>query len=200
MAVLDIIAQTKLAYHVVAESTTSVILHAYSDTVGVVMQEFLEIGGSPLIDDKHRLTLVLLLTLLVAYLALMNLYSILLRKPSQRLRIGELLVFHDKTDRIAALSATETMAGATGRTDHERRCLLVVERTQSLIVCSTFLQCDKLRNNIYDVCSFFYTVNCRSVNHCLSSFLWQRYKKNMRCDYLRYKVFAPHERNKVQPP
>ena len=58
--VLRVIAELKLAYYVVAETTTSEILHTNSYSVGVVLHLILKIFHRPLVDNEHTLTFTLL--------------------------------------------------------------------------------------------------------------------------------------------
>ena len=83
----------------------------------------------PLIDNEQRLTLRSLLTLRIAQLALLYLYVITLGKPAQGLRICHLLMLHDETDGAASLATRETVAVVASRTDRERRCGIIMERT-----------------------------------------------------------------------
>lgn len=127
-AVGTVEAQLELAHDVVAEPTAAEILHADGYAVGGVVHEVLEIRGSPLIHDEHTLALALLALLIVGEFALLYLDVILACEPSQRLGIGHLLVLHDEANGVAALAASEAMAGAACRRHIERRGLLVVKR------------------------------------------------------------------------
>jgi hypothetical protein len=108
------------------------------------VHKVLEVGGSPLVHDEHTLALALLSLLVVGEFALLYLDVILSCEPSQRFGIGHLLVLHDEAYGVAALTASEAMAGAACRRHIERRGLLVVERAQTLIVASTLAKCNKL--------------------------------------------------------
>ena len=82
VTLLQRIAQVELLYDVVADATTAEILLTDGDTVGIVLHHLLEIVHRPLIDDKHRLALALLLLLLVGQLLLLDLDIIFLRQPA----------------------------------------------------------------------------------------------------------------------
>src|SRR5512140_668880 len=80
-------------------------------------------------------------------------------------RVGEVFMFHYEVDRIPNLPATEAFEYLLRWRYRERRCLLIMERTQSQIVNPTFLQRNKLLNNINDLGSIEYSFYSRTVNH-----------------------------------
>ena len=65
--------------------------------------------------EHLKAPLALLSLLVVGEFALLYLDVILSCEPSQRLRIGHLLMLHDEADGVAALAASEAMAGAACR-------------------------------------------------------------------------------------
>ena len=164
-AVGQIETQSEFADNIVAETTRTEILHSHRHTVNVMMQHVLEIACGPLVHDEHTLAQALFLLFFIGQLALFYLYMILAGQPPQRLGISHLLVLHDETYRISALSAPKTMARATSRRHIKRRCFLVVERTQALIVAAALAQRNKLRHHINDVRSLLDSFNCQSVYH-----------------------------------
>ena len=49
---------------------------------------------------------------------------------------------------LATFSAAETFADITGFIDRKRRCALIVERTQALVVCARATQLDKVAHDV----------------------------------------------------
>ena len=159
------IAQVELRDDVVADSSAAEVLFADSDAVRVVPQHVLEILHRPLVDDKHRLAVALLLTLLVSQLLLLNLDIVFLRQPAQRLGIGDLLVLHQEVDGRSALSTGKALAYLLRRRHHERGRLVVVERAQTLIVHARLAQRHELAHHVYDVRSVHDLVYRQPVYH-----------------------------------
>ena len=86
-------------------------------------------------------------------------------QPAQSLGVGHLLVLHDEGDGRTTLAATEAVAGVTGRRDHERRCLLVVERAQAFVVGTALAQRHKLAYHLYNVGGILDAFYCLMVDH-----------------------------------
>ena len=107
----QVVAQTELTDDIVTETAAAEILHANGHSVHIVVKRVLEITGRPLVHNEHRLAIVLCLALLVRQFALLNLNMVFIGKPTQRLWIGHLLVFHDEVHGVATLAASETAAG-----------------------------------------------------------------------------------------
>lgn len=80
-------------------------------------------------------------------------------------------MLHDEGDGIAALATAKAVAGAARRGYIERWRLLVMKRAQSLIIRSTFAQCNKLRDYVDDISRILYLFYCLSVYH--------RYSRNL---------------------
>ena len=158
-------AQLELLDDVVTDATTAKVLLADGNAVDVVLQNFVEVLTRPLVHDKHRLTFALLTFLVVSQLTLLYLDIIFLRQPAQRLRIGNLLMFHEKVDGIATFSTGKTLAYLSGGRHHERRCLVVVERTQPLVVHACLTQVHELAYHINNIGGFHDFIYRRSVNH-----------------------------------
>ena len=115
MSVRDVEAQLELPDDIVAEAPAAEILHADSHTVGMVVEQVLEVFCCPFVDDEHRLTLALLFFLLIGELSFVDLNVVFVSQPAQSLGIGHLLVLHDKGYGVAALAASKAVACATGR-------------------------------------------------------------------------------------
>ena len=98
------------------------------------MQNVRKILRCPVIRNEHSLSLRLLLTLLIRKLFFLNLNAIAIGKPTESLGICELFVLHQEAHGVATLTTGKAMAGATSRRHIERRCPIVMERTQSLVV------------------------------------------------------------------
>ena len=125
----------------------------------------MEVLARPLVDDEHRLALRLLTLLVVRQFALLNLDVVFLRQPAQGLGIGNLLVLHQEVDGIATLATGKAFANLTGWRHHKRRCLVIVERTKSLVVNPRLAQVNKLAYNIYDVNGIHNLIDCSTVYH-----------------------------------
>ena len=115
IAVGEVEAEAELTDDVVADASFAEILHADGHTVDMVVEDVLEVVGSPLVDDEHRLALALRLAFFVGELALLNFDVVFLRQPAQCLGIGHLLVLHDEANGVASLSAGEALTDATSR-------------------------------------------------------------------------------------
>ncbi len=159
------ISQLEFLYDVVTYSTAAEILQTYSLSVGIVFQDVLEILLRPLVHHKHTLAVCSLLLFLSRQLALLYLDVVFVGKPSESVGIGDLLVLHEEVDGIATLATGKAMTDALRRRHHERRSLVVVERTQALIVDARLAQRHKFRDDIHDVCRLHYLVYGLSVNH-----------------------------------
>ena len=165
MTVGEGVAEVELLDDIVADAAAAEILLANGDAVGVVLQNVLEILHRPIIDDQHRLAVVLLLSLLVGQFLLLNLDVILPCQPAQGLGIGDLLVLYQEVDGRATLAAGKALAYLLRRRHHERRCLVVVERAQPLVVHARLPQRHELTDHIHDVRGIHDLVYRLSVNH-----------------------------------
>ena len=125
----------------------------------------MEIVASPLVEHEHALAIVCRLLFLGCEFAFLYFNIIFLGEPAQSVRIGHLLVFHYEVDGVASLAAGKAMANALGGGDDERRCLVIVERAQTLVVHASLAQRDKFRYDIDDVRRVHYLVDGGSVNH-----------------------------------
>ena len=143
--------ETQLEFpdNVIAKATTAEILHADGPSVHVVVKNVLKIFRSPLVDDVHRLALILPLLLLVGQLTLLDLNVIFLGEPAQGIGISHLLQLHQEVDGISALAAGKTMADAPCRGNGERRMGIVVERAQTDVIDTTLLERDELRHHLF---------------------------------------------------
>ena len=126
--------KSELIYYIIPETTLTEILHSHGTAINIIMKDVGVIVRSPVIGNEHPLSLRLLLTLLIRKLFLLNLNAIAIGKPTESLRICELFVLHQEANGIATFTTGKAMAGATGRRHIERRCPIVMERTQSLVV------------------------------------------------------------------
>ena len=136
---------------VVTEAARTEILHTDGSAVGVVLKDIVIVFRDPFVQYEHRFPLALLLPFLACLLSFLYLYMIFLRQPSESLDVCHLLVLHDESYWRAALSAREAVAVVARRGDRERRCGVVVERTQSLVVHACLTQRHKLRHHIDNV-------------------------------------------------
>ena len=134
--------QAKLLDDIVADASATEILLTYSDAVGIVLQYLLEVFHRPLIDDKHRFAVALFLLLLVSQFLLLDLNIVFLCQPAKRLGVGNLFVLHEEVDGCSALATGKALADLLRRRHHERGRLVVVERTQALIVHARLPQRD----------------------------------------------------------
>ena len=128
------ITQVELLDDIVADASATEVLFADGNAVGVVLQHLLEVLQGPLVHCQHRLTVALMLFLLVGQFPLLDLDIILLRQPAQGLGIGYLLVLHQEVDGRTALTTSKALADLLRGRHHERRCRIVVEGAQALVV------------------------------------------------------------------
>ena len=68
----------------------------------------------------------------------------------ERLRESDAVALHDEAEDVAAQPASEAVPAVTPGGDDERRCLLAVERTQSLVGRARLLQADGLADDLDD--------------------------------------------------
>ena len=110
--------------------------------------------GEPLLRPRRQvgqaLPLGLLLLFLLRQLALLDLDAILVGQPPQRLRIGELLVLHQKCHGAAALVGAETLENAFAGHHVKRRGLLVGERTQPAQTRPALFELHKIRDHVFN--------------------------------------------------
>ena len=85
------------------------IVQANSLALLTLVQCLVEMLQGELVDDKKAFAYALLAFLLVGHLAFLNLYMIFLCKPSEGIGIAQLLVLHDKVNRLAAFAASEAL-------------------------------------------------------------------------------------------
>ena len=161
-------AQLEFLDDVITESTASEILHTDGTTIDIILKDILEVFRRPLIDDEHRLTLTLSLLFLGTQFTFLDLDVIFLRQPAKGIGISHLLQLHEEVDGIATLATSEAMADATSRRDGERRMGVVVERTQTDIVDSSFLECHKLRYHLLYLGGIHDAVYGRSIYHFMN--------------------------------
>ena len=102
-------AQLEFRNDIITDATTTEILFTDCLSVHVIIQDIVEILTSPLVDDKHRLTIALLFLFLIGKLTFLYLDIIFLRQPAQCLRIGDLFVLHKEIDSITSLTTSKTM-------------------------------------------------------------------------------------------
>ena len=142
----------------------------------MIVEQILKIIAGPLVDDEHRLAPALLLFLAVGQLAFVYFDMVFVRQPSQGLHIGHLLVLHNEPYRVPALAATKAVACAACRRNEERRRLLVVERTEALVVGARLFQRDKFGNHVDNVGGFLYFFDGQMVYHtCKDSVFFVRF-------------------------
>ena len=157
--------QPELLYDVIANATTTEILLTNGNTIDIVFEDFVKVLTGPLVDHEHRLAVTLFALLVVRQFTFLYLDIVFLGQPAQRFGIGNLLVLHQEVDGIAALATGKALAYLTRWRDHERRRLVIVERTQALVVHARLTQVHELTYHINNVGGFHDFINCRSVNH-----------------------------------
>ena len=74
-------------------------------------------------------------------------------------------MLHEEVYGIAALSTCEAMTYTLSGRHHKRRGLVVVKRTEALVVDASLAQCHKFRDDIHDVCRLHNLVYGISINH-----------------------------------
>ena len=102
-----------------------------------------------IIDYEHRLAVILALLLLGGHFSFGYVYMVFLTELFDGFDITALLDLHDKTDSVAADTATEALVDAFGGADGERACLLVVERTEPNEVRAAFTQRDIITDYLF---------------------------------------------------
>ena len=127
-------AEVELRNDIVANATAAEVLLADGDAIGIILQDIFEVFHRPLVDDEHRLTVALFLLFLVGEFFLLYLYIVFLCQPAQGLGIGNLFVLHQEVDGRTTLATGKALTDLLRRRHHERRGLVIVERTQALVV------------------------------------------------------------------
>ena len=102
-----------------------------------------------IIDYEHRLAVILALLLLGGHFPFGHVYMVFLTELFDGFDVTTLLDLHDKTDRVAADTATEALVDTFGGADGERACLLVVERTEPNEVRAAFTQRDIITDYLF---------------------------------------------------
>ena len=74
-------------------------------------------------------------------------------------------MLHQKIDGIASLSTGKTMTNLLRGRHHERRGLVIVERTQSLIVNTRLAEVNELTHHIHNIGGIHNLIDGRPVNH-----------------------------------
>ena len=69
---------------------------------------------------------------------------------AERLRERQAVALHDEAEDVATEPAPEALPALAHGSDHERGCLLTVERAQPLEGCPRLLQRDRLANHVDD--------------------------------------------------
>ena len=104
-----------------------------------------------LIDDEHRLAIVLSLLFLGGHLTFRHLDVVFLTELLEGIDVRALLDLHDKTDGISAHAAAEAFIDTLRRTDGKRTRLLVVERTETDEVRAALAQRDIVAHHLFDL-------------------------------------------------
>ncbi len=158
--------QTEFLYRSIGETACAAeIGHAYAHALVALVEVFGEVVGSPRIERKHALAVVVAADILLGHLLFANLDAVFFRDDFQSLGIGYAFVFHDKRYGIAALAASEALENAFRRRNHERRRLLVMERTARLIVHALAFERNIVAHDVHDVRRGINSVYGFTVNH-----------------------------------
>ncbi|MBI3748128.1 MAG: hypothetical protein HY262_04700 [Chloroflexi bacterium] len=72
------------------------------------------------------------------------------RERSKRLGEGHAVALHDEAEDVAAQTAAEAVPALALRGDHEGRCLLAVERAETLVGRARLLQADRFPDHVDD--------------------------------------------------
>lgn len=96
---------------------------------------------------------------------LFHLNVIFVGKVHKCLAIGVVVDFFEKAYRVATFATAEAVTKVFCRRHDKRRSTLVVERTQTLVVCSGTVQTHVVSHNIHNVGGISDLFNCRLVNH-----------------------------------
>ena len=146
-------AETQLEFlnDVVAKTTRTKISHTDGYALHIVVKRVGKIVARPLIGGKHCFALRRLLLLFLRLFLFSDLNAVTLCNPLQCLGVGHLFVLHDKAYGIATFATREALEELLRGAYDERGRLFVVERTQSLIVCASFLKRHKLLDNVVNI-------------------------------------------------
>src|SRR5574344_1724823 len=150
------------------------VRHADGLAVDGVVERVFEIGAGPFVDDEHALALALRTAFVIGEFALLYFDVVLLGKVAQGFGESHLLGFHDEMHGIASLAAAEAVAGVAGRGHGERRCALVVEGAQALVVGSGLVKSDEIGHHVYNLRGFQNAFYGCWVYHLLTYFPWER--------------------------
>ncbi len=110
VATLERVAQMETLYHLVTDAAVAEVAQTHIAPLVGIGEIGLEMAQRKLVDRKHIVAGSLSALLLGRHLALLDFDIILARQITQRLRIAQVLELHEKIDRTATLSATETLA------------------------------------------------------------------------------------------
>ena len=144
--------ERKLVNDVVSETSRAKIAHAQCHAVHVRFENALKIFCSPCVQGKHVLSHTLQLSFLVCFLFFANLDTVFCAQPFDGFGIGHLFNLHEEVHDVSAFSAREALAELLGGRNDKTRCLFLVERTQTFVVHTGFAKCDKLFDDIDNVC------------------------------------------------
>lgn len=109
--------------------------------------------------------MILLLDVLIAFLDIVDLYTVFVPKPFQSFYISHLLMLHQKSDGIALLVATEAVEILPCRRYMETWSLFLMERAAGNIIGALPFQRDEVSDYLYDVYGIPDTSYCRLVYH-----------------------------------
>ena len=159
------VAQLELLDDVVAEAAAVEVGHTDAASVHVVVEDVLEIVACKQVDDKKTFAFALRLFFFVGQFAFLDFDAVLPGQVTQCLGIGQLFVLHDEVNGVSTLAAGKAFAKPFRGRYVERRCLIVVERTQADIVHSAFAQGDEVGHDIGDLCRVHNPVDGCLVYH-----------------------------------
>ena len=130
------VAELKLADDIVAELAAAQIAESDALSFRRFLQRLLKPIVCPLVAGEQLFAVLALLACFLVNAGLNDLYVVFAGQPSDGLWVGHVVDLHEEIDGVAALVAAKAMTDALGWRDDKRRGLLLVERTQSLVVDS----------------------------------------------------------------
>jgi len=144
------VADGKIGQGGIAEATLSEVPQADALALPGLMELLLEPFLGPGGQIGEAFAFGLLGLLLGGQLPLLDFDAVFVGEPTERLRIGELLVLHQEGHCAPPLSGAEILKDALARDHVEGRCLLVGERTQPAHARPALLELNELTDHLFD--------------------------------------------------
>ena len=152
---------------ILAQSALAQVAHRYGSAFGGVPQLLVKPFVSKLIDNEHRLAVVLLLLFFGSEFSLLYLNMVFLCQLANGLYIGALLDLHDEAHGVSCLAATKTLEDTFAGRDGEGARLLIVEGAETNKIGTAFLERHIVAYHIFDAGSGEYSIDGFARYHWL---------------------------------